>query len=94
MRLSRGSLEPSEYDYKEHWSWKTSGRKPWFVRAVQGRASFKVDDKSSTQSFHMNGQDSVFASHSRRASLEQQHVEAGSKSVTVPMRAMTPRGAY
>ncbi|KAH6887081.1 permease [Thelonectria olida] len=92
VRLSGGRIEPSEYDFKEHWSWKGSGKKPWFVRALRGQASrHKVDDKSSTQSFHMNAQERVLSSDSGRLSLD--HAD-GAKSVTMPMRALTPRGSY
>ncbi|KAI8713309.1 hypothetical protein NCS52_01274700 [Fusarium sp. LHS14.1] len=41
--LSRGQLEPREYDLKEYWTWKGSGRAPWFVRAIRRRIS---DDDS------------------------------------------------
>ncbi|UPL02661.1 hypothetical protein LCI18_013595 [Fusarium solani-melongenae] len=41
--LSRGQLEPREYDLKEYWTWKGSGRAPWFVRAIRRRVS---DDDS------------------------------------------------
>ncbi|KAF4332856.1 major facilitator superfamily transporter AGZA family xanthine uracil permease [Fusarium beomiforme] len=33
--VSRGRLEPREYDLKEYWAWKGSGRAPWFVRAIR-----------------------------------------------------------
>ncbi|KAL6863227.1 hypothetical protein ACO1O0_003472 [Amphichorda felina] len=33
--LSRGHIEPPQYDLKEYWSWKGSGRPPWFVRAIR-----------------------------------------------------------
>lgn len=35
--LSGGLLEPREYDLKEYWTWKGSGRAPWFVRAIRRR---------------------------------------------------------
>ncbi|RSL57149.1 hypothetical protein CEP54_008424 [Fusarium duplospermum] len=41
--LSRGQLEPREYDLKEYWTWKGSGRAPWFVRAIRRRVT---DDDS------------------------------------------------
>jgi AGZA family xanthine/uracil permease-like MFS transporter len=34
---SRGYIEPREYDLKEYWTWKGSGRRPWFVRAIRRR---------------------------------------------------------
>jgi AGZA family xanthine/uracil permease-like MFS transporter len=35
--LSAGYFEPREYDLKEYWTWKGSGRPPWFVRALRRR---------------------------------------------------------
>lgn len=37
-KLSRGTLEPPDYDNKEYWSLKTSGGPaPWFIRAAHRR---------------------------------------------------------
>ncbi|KAH6603311.1 mfs transporter [Trichoderma cornu-damae] len=33
--LSNHRIEPREYDLKEYWTWKGSGRAPWFVRAMR-----------------------------------------------------------
>lgn len=33
--LSNGRIEPREYDLKEYWTWKGSGRPPWFVRVMR-----------------------------------------------------------
>jgi AGZA family xanthine/uracil permease-like MFS transporter len=35
--LSGGRIEPREYDLKEYWTWKGSGRPPWFIRAIKSR---------------------------------------------------------
>lgn len=35
--LSGGYLEPREYDLKEYWTWKGSGKPTWFVRAMRRR---------------------------------------------------------
>lgn len=35
--ISGGRIEPREYDLKEYWTWKGSGRAPWFVRAMRNR---------------------------------------------------------
>lgn len=35
--MSAGYFEPREYDLKEYWTWKGSGRPPWFVRAIRRR---------------------------------------------------------
>ncbi|EKJ67473.1 hypothetical protein FPSE_12338, partial [Fusarium pseudograminearum CS3096] len=45
--VSRGYFEPSEYDLKEYWTWKGSGRAPWFVRAIRRRGSPDEDDQPS-----------------------------------------------
>lgn len=46
--ISGGHIEPREYDLKEYWTWKGSGRPPWFVRAIRrsrnGDTSADVDD--------------------------------------------------
>ncbi|KAF4964825.1 hypothetical protein FSARC_7287 [Fusarium sarcochroum] len=41
---SGGYLEPREYDLKEYWTWKGSGRAPWFVRAIRRRGNSGHDD--------------------------------------------------
>ncbi|KAI5460805.1 permease [Mariannaea sp. PMI_226] len=87
VRLSGGRIEPSEYDFKEHWSWKAPGKKPWFVRAAK-RHMFtqKEDDKSSTRSLRTSdGPDGVFGSLSRPNSSD---LGDDGKTVTVPMRVL------
>ncbi|CAM1510232.1 Fc.00g005670.m01.CDS01 [Cosmosporella sp. VM-42] len=42
--LSGGHLEPREYDLKEYWTWKGTGKAPWFVRACRRR---RPDDEPS-----------------------------------------------
>ncbi|KAK2592920.1 hypothetical protein QQS21_009365 [Conoideocrella luteorostrata] len=60
--LSRGRLEPREYDLKEYWTWKGSGRPPWFLRAMKSRRQ-SVDEITSASSDrdddHDNGDDSI-----------------------------------
>ncbi|KAG8675976.1 hypothetical protein FPOAC2_02058 [Fusarium poae] len=43
--VSRGYIEPSEYDLKEYWTWKGSGRAPWFIRAIRHRRNAEEDDQ-------------------------------------------------
>lgn len=43
--LSRGYIEPREYDLKEYWTWKGSGRPPWFVRALRRRRGASVENE-------------------------------------------------
>ncbi|KAM0302700.1 hypothetical protein HYE67_009688 [Fusarium culmorum] len=45
--VSRGYFEPSEYDLKEYWTWKGSGRAPWFIRAIRRRGNPDEDDQPS-----------------------------------------------
>lgn len=33
--LSGHRIEPREYDLKEYWTWRGTGRAPWFVRAMR-----------------------------------------------------------
>ena len=42
--LSRGYIEPREYDLKEYWTWKGSGQPPWFVRAIRRRRGGHGED--------------------------------------------------
>ncbi|KAJ0117706.1 inner membrane protein yieg [Diaporthe amygdali] len=44
MTLSRGSLEPKDYQYKEYWTWKPAGEKPWIVR-VFSKGKFWEDER-------------------------------------------------
>ncbi|KAK6444633.1 hypothetical protein FP744_10000881 [Trichoderma asperellum] len=49
--LSNSRIEPREYDLKEYWTWKGSGRPPWFVRAMRkdrNRASPSSEDSNNT----------------------------------------------
>lgn len=66
--ISGGRLEPREYDMKEYWSWKGSGKSPWFVRAVRQKGCFGVKpdpDQSSKRSFTMNEEtESTYGEHS------------------------------
>lgn len=44
MTLSRGGLEPKDYQYKEYWTWKPAGEKPWIVR-VFSKGKFWEDER-------------------------------------------------
>lgn len=44
MTLSRGGLEPKDYQYKEYWTWKPAGEKPWIVR-VFSKGRFWEDER-------------------------------------------------
>ncbi|CAF3501641.1 unnamed protein product [Fusarium graminearum] len=32
VRISGGTLEPENYDFKEYWTWKAPRSKPWYIR--------------------------------------------------------------
>jgi AGZA family xanthine/uracil permease-like MFS transporter len=63
--LSGGYFEPREYDLKEYWTWKGSGRPPWFVRALRQRRNRKgpkgglsaqpISDADAAESIGTNG---------------------------------------
>ncbi|KAK7425394.1 hypothetical protein QQZ08_008073 [Neonectria magnoliae] len=48
--VSGGYLEPREYDLKEYWTWKGSGRAPWFVRAIRHHRRGTLTDEDAHQS--------------------------------------------
>ncbi|KAK1526178.1 permease [Colletotrichum costaricense] len=83
--LSGGRIEPREYDAKEYWSWRGSGKKPWFVRAVRN-SCFSNGDNDSKRQFNMqDDHDSSYAPGSRMGSSDQK--EDGVHMVTIPQRA-------
>ncbi|KAK1594006.1 permease [Colletotrichum navitas] len=87
--LSGGRLEPREYDAKEYWSWRSTGKKPWFVRAVR-TSCFSNGDEDSKRQFHIHDDhESTYAPGSRIGSTHQK--EEGVHMVTIPQRAATPR---
>ncbi|KAI3398659.1 hypothetical protein diail_8846 [Diaporthe ilicicola] len=45
MTLSRGGLEPKDYQYKEYWTWKPAGEKPWIVRVFSKRKFWEDERK-------------------------------------------------
>ncbi|KAF5673470.1 MFS AGZA xanthine uracil permease [Fusarium heterosporum] len=54
--VSRGYIEPREYDLKEYWTWKGSGRAPWFVRAIR-RHQNGSNDNDGDHDHHPSGSD-------------------------------------
>ncbi|KAG6025529.1 hypothetical protein E4U40_002639 [Claviceps sp. LM458 group G5] len=58
--VSGGRFEPREYDLKEYWTWKGTGRRPWFVRAIRAKRSDRhVDHVAEDSDDRGNGNDSV-----------------------------------
>ncbi|KAG5662399.1 hypothetical protein KAF25_004817 [Fusarium avenaceum] len=54
--VSRGYIEPREYDLKEYWTWRGSGRAPWFVRAIRRRRNTDNSDDGDEDG-HAGGSD-------------------------------------
>lgn len=50
MTLSRGGLEPKDYQYKEYWTWKPAGEKPWIVRVFSKRKFWEDERKRQSRS--------------------------------------------
>ncbi|KAG6047178.1 hypothetical protein E4U17_007596 [Claviceps sp. LM77 group G4] len=58
--VSGGRFEPREYDLKEYWTWKGTGRRPWFVRAIRAKRSDRhVDHVAEDSDDRGNGNDSI-----------------------------------
>ncbi|KAG6094273.1 hypothetical protein E4U30_003503 [Claviceps sp. LM220 group G6] len=58
--VSGGRFEPREYDLKEYWTWKGTGRRPWFVRAIRAKRSDRhVDHVAEDPDGHGNGNESI-----------------------------------
>ena len=57
VRISGGRLEPDNYDMKEYWSWKGSGKAPWFVRLARKKGCFggeKAEEETDKRDFAIN----------------------------------------
>ncbi|PKS11649.1 hypothetical protein jhhlp_001800 [Lomentospora prolificans] len=86
--ISRGRLEPREYDLKEYWTWRGPGQQPWFVRAMNRRRMRRetVDPASqSKRGLNLGDEQSTF-DHSRQNSAS---ADKASLSVASPPRAFT-----
>ncbi|KAG6118187.1 hypothetical protein E4U13_000462 [Claviceps humidiphila] len=58
--VSGGRFEPREYDLKEYWTWKGTGRRPWFVRAIRAKRSDRhVDHVAEDSDDRGNGNESI-----------------------------------
>ncbi|KAF7538891.1 hypothetical protein G7Z17_g12544 [Cylindrodendrum hubeiense] len=94
--LSGGYLEPREYDLKEYWTWKGSGRSPWFVRAIRHRRRGTVDieDDQHTSSSGIDG--SFPASHDHDSSAGRSGESSGKEGVAMsePPVSPTPPGRW
>ncbi|KAH6972381.1 permease [Ilyonectria sp. MPI-CAGE-AT-0026] len=89
---SGGRWEPQEYDMKEYWTWRGFGRPPWYVRAIRARGRGDHENESSTQSLHTNEDyDRSFTSTVPMSPID---YKDGSRDVTVPVPAVTPRSIH
>ncbi|KAG5958530.1 hypothetical protein E4U58_005334 [Claviceps cyperi] len=58
--VSGGRFEPREYDLKEYWTWKGTGRRPWFVRAIRAKRNDRhVDHVAGDTDNRGNGNESI-----------------------------------
>lgn len=55
MALSRGALEPKDYQHREYWTWKPAGEKPWIVR-IFSKGKFWEDERKRRR---RSGQESI-----------------------------------
>ncbi|KAM0327702.1 hypothetical protein ACHAQA_005997 [Verticillium albo-atrum] len=81
--ISGRRLEPRDYDNKEYWSWKGSGKAPWFIRAVRKKGCLTKDDDGPDEA------DEV----SKRSTMQEQESAYGDNrdGANTPQRAVTPR---
>lgn len=55
MVVSRGALEPKDYQFREYWTWKPAGEKPWIVRVFSKGKIWEDERKKRRRS----GQESI-----------------------------------
>ncbi|KAF7559854.1 hypothetical protein G7046_g4299 [Stylonectria norvegica] len=94
--LSGGYLEPREYDLKEYWTWKGSGRAPWFVRAIRHRQGHDAEhpDAVSDADFAMRSQDEISPTQSRGSSSKANSMAIIEHPLTPTPGATTPAGRW
>jgi AGZA family xanthine/uracil permease-like MFS transporter len=84
--ISRGKLEPREYDLKEYWTWRGHGKPPWFVRAI--KRGWKNGREGSKHGLNTSDNHDSSFEHTRLGSSDN---KTESSVVAVPQRAVTPR---
>jgi adenine/guanine/hypoxanthine permease len=85
--VSRGRLEPREYDLKEYWTWKGVGRPPWFVRAIKARGcspSEDTEDEASKRGLNMGEEHDSSYERSRMDSSDNKEIIQVVSSVNRP----------
>lgn len=55
MAISRGALEPKDYQFRDYWTWKPAGEKPWIVRVFSKGKVWEDERRKRRQS----GQESI-----------------------------------
>jgi AGZA family xanthine/uracil permease-like MFS transporter len=88
--VSRGRLEPRDYDLKEYWTWKGPGQPPWFVRAMNRRRARGQDGDEAEQSKHAYnpGDAQTSANRSRQNSST---ADRSSANVAMPLPTVASR---
>ncbi|KAH7152902.1 permease family-domain-containing protein [Dactylonectria macrodidyma] len=88
--VSGGRLEPREYDLKEYWTWKGSGRPPWFIRAMKRgrRATLDAEDehRPSSTSIEMG----TPISNHREGSVGRSGDSSGKEGIAISEPPVTP----
>jgi hypothetical protein len=89
--LSRGRIEPRDYDLKEYWTWRPAGRKPWVMRAfTKGRTWGDQHERVPQHEPMMvdGDNDSTYPMHTRRMGSATSTEEKGLDAVSTPPRAV------
>ncbi|KAH6994873.1 permease family-domain-containing protein [Ilyonectria destructans] len=94
--ISGGYLEPREYDLKEYWTWKGSGRAPWFVRAMRRkrRGTLDIEDDHQTSSSGLDGSFPISPDHD--SSVGRSGESSGKEGIAMsePPVSPTPPGRW
>ncbi|PTD08334.1 putative xanthine/uracil permease [Fusarium culmorum] len=81
-RISGGTLEPENYDFKEYWTWKAPRNKPWYIRM------FRNSGKS-TDGFHPQACPSVSDCEMMRVGSSDEGKEEPRAIVSVPLKTFS-----
>lgn len=94
--ISGGYLEPREYDLKEYWTWKGSGRAPWFVRAMRHkrRGTLDIEDEQQTSSSGLDGSFPISPDHDSSAGRSGESSGKEGIALSEPPVSPTPPGRW
>ncbi|KPM43558.1 putative xanthine/uracil permease [Neonectria ditissima] len=94
--VSGGYLEPREYDLKEYWTWKGSGRSPWYVRAIRHhrRGTLANEDLHRSSSDGLDGGFPMVRDHD--SSIGRSGGSSGKEGIAIsePPVSPTPPGRW